>query len=31
MCAEMGKADLSAAKRMALLQTHGYEVNLSAE
>ena len=31
MCAEMVKADLSESKRMALLQSHGYEVNLSTE
>ena len=31
MCAEMVKADLSEAQRMALLQSHGYQVSLSAE
>ena len=31
MCAEMVKADLSEAKRMALLQSHGYQVSLSTE
>ncbi len=31
MCAEMVKADLSESKRIALLQSHGYEVNLSTE
>ena len=31
MCAEMVKADLSEAKRMALLQSHGYEVSISVE
>jgi hypothetical protein len=31
MCAEMVKADLSEAMRMALLQSHGYQVSLSTE
>ena len=31
MCAEMVKTDLSEAKRAALLKSHGYEVNISAE
>jgi GDPmannose 4,6-dehydratase len=31
MCAEMVKTDLAEAKRMALLQRHGYQVNISAE
>ena len=31
MCAEMVKADLSEAQRIALLQSHGYQVSLSTE
>ncbi len=31
MCFQMLKADLSEAERMALLQSHGYEVSLSTE
>jgi GDPmannose 4,6-dehydratase len=31
MCAEMVAADLAEAQRNALLRSHGYEVNVSAE